>query len=69
MDDERERIAADLLAAERVIQWNAEHNAPHAEAAKRWAAELEREALRLTRAASPRAERPAAARRAQGPRR
>lgn len=53
MDDERERLAADILAAERVIQWNAERNRSHAAAAKRWLAELEAEALRLHRVERP----------------
>jgi hypothetical protein len=44
---DREKLAADLLWAERVIRFNAVHNAQHAEAAKRWLAELERSARRL----------------------
>jgi len=39
--DPKEKLAADIAAAELVIQYNAVHNAPHAALAKAWLAQLE----------------------------
>lgn len=46
---EREQLAADIMAAERCIQFNAEKNPRHAALAKAWLVELERRAARLQR--------------------
>jgi len=45
---EREQLAADLMAAERVISFNAVHNPRHAALAKAWLRELEGRARALT---------------------
>jgi hypothetical protein len=48
-DDPRVRLASDLRAAERAIQAHERRDAMMVAAAKRWLAELEAEAVRLTR--------------------
>jgi hypothetical protein len=44
---DREKLASDLMAAERVIQWNAQRNPSHAAYAKQWLVELEARAACL----------------------